>query len=654
MSEPTTETLTNTGASDPSMEDILASIRRIIADDAQEVAQAETSDSGDVRQLAPISQVDQDQNKTLINPESAHDTEDSVDFDDILIMDDDDFAAVELEIPDAELFAADNASNGGLLDDDMDALTAEIQGIIDNSEPTALNASPLPVQQDEVAMIDVVDVDVSDISVESAPVIDIFPETVEVSADIDSGDDLLAMFDNDIDLILDMEDAVEFTDVTSPDEGVTQKVLDETVTEIPTATQQDILPSPAEPDLGTSDLDAIALVESLLTDDEDGFAADEAALDDLIAQSNSELGVETIDPSMTSGQTDMSADDDLDLVKSLMADLTDEALLEAAPEDVQTSANIPAAEIDVMDDILELTMADEAELNVELDKLSDLSSNTEKPSDEADIAVLDETADIDDDVESVDASINALLQIAASAEMEAVGLQSPQTATLDDLLDSNSNLDIDSLDTDILDILNADPDAKPAFDLDAALMDIEKAAADIKEDIAVVSEPLSGTDTLAGMDLETLLPIETEDKQPDMADELSRDDISDIFDDTDDNEVITEPSKPVETNETGDKVASKADLKPEPTPEQENPEMPQLVAKDAILDDVTEVATAEAFASLNQVVEDKAVFAERGPRIGDLVQDALRPMLKEWLDGNLKGIVERAVAKEVKRISTGK
>lgn len=350
----------------------------------------------------------------------------------------------------------------------------------------------------------------------------------------------------------------------------------------------------------------------------------------------------------------MSADDDLDLVKSLMADLTDEALLEAAPEDVQTSANIPAAEIDVMDDILELTMADEAELNVELDKLSDLSSNTEKPSDEADIAVLDETADIDDDVESVDASINALLQIAASAEMEAVGLQSPQTATLDDLLDSNSNLDIDSLDTDILDILNADPDAKPAFDLDAALMDIEKAAADIKEDIAVVSEPLSGTDTLAGMDLETLLPIETEDKQPDMADELSRDDISDIFDDTDDNEVITEPSKPVETNETGDKVASKADLKPEPTPEQENPEMPQLVAKDAILDDVTEVATAEAFASLNQVVEDKAVFAERGPRIGDLVQDALRPMLKEWLDGNLKGIVERAVAKEVKRISTGK
>ena len=79
----------------------------------------------------------------------------------------------------------------------------------------------------------------------------------------------------------------------------------------------------------------------------------------------------------------------------------------------------------------------------------------------------------------------------------------------------------------------------------------------------------------------------------------------------------------------------------------------KAVQTDAILDEVTEAATSGAFAELNQVVEDKAVFNERGPRIGDLVQDALRPMLKEWLDANLKGIVERAVTKEVKRISKG-
>ncbi|MGB6230930.1 MAG: DUF2497 domain-containing protein [Litorimonas sp.] len=82
--------------------------------------------------------------------------------------------------------------------------------------------------------------------------------------------------------------------------------------------------------------------------------------------------------------------------------------------------------------------------------------------------------------------------------------------------------------------------------------------------------------------------------------------------------------------------------------------MQRAVRSDAILDDVTEEAAMSAFAELNTVVEEKAVFNERGPRIGDLVQEALKPMLKEWLDANLKGIVERAVAKEVKRIATGK
>ena len=79
----------------------------------------------------------------------------------------------------------------------------------------------------------------------------------------------------------------------------------------------------------------------------------------------------------------------------------------------------------------------------------------------------------------------------------------------------------------------------------------------------------------------------------------------------------------------------------------------KAVKTDAIIDEVTETAAVGAFAELNQVVEDKAVFNESGPRIGDLVQEALRPMLKEWLDANLKGIVERAVTKEVKRISKG-
>ena len=103
----------------------------------------------------------------------------------------------------------------------------------------------------------------------------------------------------------------------------------------------------------------------------------------------------------------------------------------------------------------------------------------------------------------------------------------------------------------------------------------------------------------------------------------------------------------VETTSQSDTVTNKII-------DEETTLMPRAAKSDAILDEVTETATADVFASLNKVVEEKATIAERGDRIGDLVQEALRPMLKEWLDANLKGIVERAVTKEVKRISSGK
>ena len=86
----------------------------------------------------------------------------------------------------------------------------------------------------------------------------------------------------------------------------------------------------------------------------------------------------------------------------------------------------------------------------------------------------------------------------------------------------------------------------------------------------------------------------------------------------------------------------------------EEPSRPlEAVKTDAILDELTETATAGAFAELSQAVENNAVCNEPGPRIGELVQDALRPMLKTWLDANLTAIVECAVATEIKRISSG-
>ncbi|HVA92721.1 MAG TPA: DUF2497 domain-containing protein, partial [Chloroflexota bacterium] len=39
-----------------------------------------------------------------------------------------------------------------------------------------------------------------------------------------------------------------------------------------------------------------------------------------------------------------------------------------------------------------------------------------------------------------------------------------------------------------------------------------------------------------------------------------------------------------------------------------------------------------------------------GPSIEDLVRQALRPLLKEWLDAHLPGLVERLVRSEIERV----
>ena len=56
---------------------------------------------------------------------------------------------------------------------------------------------------------------------------------------------------------------------------------------------------------------------------------------------------------------------------------------------------------------------------------------------------------------------------------------------------------------------------------------------------------------------------------------------------------------------------------------------------------------ASAFGPLSRTL---AMPAE-GRTLEDVVRELLRPMLKDWLDRNLSGIVETAVQAEVERIS---
>lgn len=64
-------------------------------------------------------------------------------------------------------------------------------------------------------------------------------------------------------------------------------------------------------------------------------------------------------------------------------------------------------------------------------------------------------------------------------------------------------------------------------------------------------------------------------------------------------------------------------------------------------------ASREALAALSAAVMPSATApgAIGEHTLEGLVRDMLRPMLKQWLDANLPGIVEQMVAGEIKRIS---
>jgi len=72
-------------------------------------------------------------------------------------------------------------------------------------------------------------------------------------------------------------------------------------------------------------------------------------------------------------------------------------------------------------------------------------------------------------------------------------------------------------------------------------------------------------------------------------------------------------------------------------------------ALDGLLSSTSAEASRSAFAALSQL----QVRSEEGKSntLEGLVADLLKPMLREWLDRELPGIVERLVSAEVKRLA---
>ncbi len=81
---------------------------------------------------------------------------------------------------------------------------------------------------------------------------------------------------------------------------------------------------------------------------------------------------------------------------------------------------------------------------------------------------------------------------------------------------------------------------------------------------------------------------------------------------------------------------------------------PAPKAYDSLVGDSAAASAASAFAGLASSLrkpEPMETSTPSGPTLDELARALLRPMLKEWLDANLPGIVEAQVRKEVERIA---
>lgn len=74
-----------------------------------------------------------------------------------------------------------------------------------------------------------------------------------------------------------------------------------------------------------------------------------------------------------------------------------------------------------------------------------------------------------------------------------------------------------------------------------------------------------------------------------------------------------------------------------------------LAMKDSDL--MSPSSTAAVSAAFNSLAT--TVLAENSRTLEDLVKEMMRPMLKQWLEENLPGLVERMVRAEIERVSRG-
>lgn len=107
-------------------------------------------------------------------------------------------------------------------------------------------------------------------------------------------------------------------------------------------------------------------------------------------------------------------------------------------------------------------------------------------------------------------------------------------------------------------------------------------------------------------------------------------------------EVVSEPVAVAAEEETPAPAQSQAQA---PAPASTNE---QTSANSALISAGSEAKVAASFAQLND-----AITASSSQSLEEMANDMLKPMLQEWLDNNLPGLVEKLVREEIERVARG-
>jgi uncharacterized protein len=91
-----------------------------------------------------------------------------------------------------------------------------------------------------------------------------------------------------------------------------------------------------------------------------------------------------------------------------------------------------------------------------------------------------------------------------------------------------------------------------------------------------------------------------------------------------------------------DAIMAEVEFEPSPPP------APAFVAEERLVSPTTDRMVSTAFSSLASTV-----LANNSRTLESLVEEMMRPMIKNWLDDNLPTIVERLIKSEIERVARG-